>query len=265
MALPFLQWAGGKRIIMDDIMQRVPKKWNHYYEPFLGGGAVFFNLEEYGPIRATLSDANEELINAYCMLQTRPADVIDRLREHSAAHSFTHFYRTRAQHAHFNPAVRAARFIYLNKTSSFGMHIVNKQGKFKGFMGKVNIPFIVDVANLKDVHDALVDTTIEAQQFDAIEPGEGDLVYCDPPYDNAFTTYTAQRFSSEDQTRLRDYCNHWRAAGAHVIVSNNDTPLIRELWSDWKQHKVIARRNIAGNNVNKERAAELLMVGNEST
>ena len=264
MALPFVRWAGGKRIIMDDIMQRVPKKWNHYYEPFLGGGAVFFQLEEYGPIRATLSDANEELINAYLMLQTRPVDVIDRLREHREAHDIKHFYRTRAQHVLFNPAARAARFIYLSKTVYYGKYRVNSQNRYNTSLGSLKKTGILDVANIKDVHDALVGVTIRAQQFDAISPGEGDLVYCDPPYDNAVTDYTAQRFSSDDQTRLRDCCDTWRAAGAHVIVSNNDTPFIRELWRDWTQHKVVARRNLFSETY-KERAAELLMVGNGST
>ena len=262
-AYPFLKWAGGKRALFPDIVQVLPESFNDYYEPFLGGGAVFFGLDSRIHKKAVLSDLNAELILTYRMLQKLPQDVIDALEKHQKKHSQKHYSRTRDKGHLEQEAVKlAARFIYLNKTCYNGLYRVNKSGKFNVPMGKYKNPNICDTDNLLAVAEVLKKSELLAQPFGQIQPTIGDLVYCDPPYDETFTQYTDNGFTSYDQTALRKACDNWRQSGAHVIVSSSDTEFIRKTWSGYHFVEVKASRNISCKGSGRGKVTELLIVSN---
>lgn len=258
-ANPFLKWAGGKRTIVPEIVKHLPAQFGTYYEPFLGGGAVFFSLD-CRITKAHLSDVNLELMLAYKMVQKEPDKLIAALKEHDASHGKRHYKRVRdKQHDEQDPVLLAARFIYLNRTCYNGLYRVNKSGRFNVPMGNYKKPLICDEDNLKAVSEVLQGVTLRGQPFGEIDPQNGDLVYCDPPYDGTFTDYTGAGFDDADQRELRDACAEWRDAGASVIVSNSDTPLIRSLYDGWTLHPIKAQRNINCKAGERGKETELLI------
>lgn len=261
-AYPFLKWAGGKRTLVPEIVKLLPDQFGTYWEPFLGGGAVFFALDSR--IRkAHLSDVNLELMLTYRMIQKEPDKVIEALNAHTKAHGKRHYKKVRdKQHDEQDPVLLAARFIYLNKTCYNGLYRVNKAGRFNVPMGRYKNPTICDEENLRRVSEVLQDVTLKAVPFGQIEPKSGDLVYCDPPYDGTFSDYTGAGFTDDDQKALRDACARWQSAGAHVIVSNSDTQLTRSLFDGdgWTLHRVSAQRNINCKGNGRGRETELLML-----
>lgn len=260
-AYPFLKWAGGKRALVPEIARLAPGSFGNYYEPFLGGGAVFFALDSR--IRnAYLSDVNSELIITYRMVQRRARLLIERLASHEKKHSrIRYYYKVREQHSHKQAVDVAARFIYLNKTCFNGLYRVNKSGLFNVPKGSYKNPAICDEANLRAVSGVLRKASLLIRDFGKLTPSDGDFVYCDPPYDGTFTAYDAGGFGEDDQHRLRDAVEHWRAAGAKVLLSNSDTPLIRRLYraKHFKLHEVQAPRNINCKSNGRTPAAELLI------
>ena len=205
-ARPFVKWAGGKRSLIPDLIQHLPDTIGTYYEPFVGGGAMFYAIES-GLTRAYLSDANAELMLTYRMIQQECEAVIDKLRHHEKLHGKRHYVAVRKRHKIECPIERAARFIYLNKTCFNGLYRVNRAGQFNVPMGRYKSPAIVDTDNLHAVSVVLAKATIKWHGFDVIEPEPGDLVYCDPPYDETYDQYTADRFNGTGQQCL---CGHGR-------------------------------------------------------
>ena len=260
-ARPFLKWAGGKRTLIPDITRLLPTTVSTYWEPFLGGGAVFFALE--GKVnQAFLSDVNTELALAYRVVQNRPEELIDRLRFHEARHQKNnYYYRVRKMTHSKDPVDVAARFIYLNKTCYNGLYRVNKDGKFNVPRGKYINPLICDEHNIRSASKALGKATVLIGDFAKVEPGEHDFIYCDPPYDGTFASYDAGGFGEKEQTRLRDAALKWCKIGAAVMISNADTPLIRSLYSGspFTLHRVSAPRPINCNGSGRGPAAELLI------
>ena len=260
-AYPFVKWAGGKRSLIPEIIKVLPEKFGDYWEPFLGGGAVFFALDSR--IRkAHLSDVNLELIIAYRMIHARTDAVIEALQAHKRKHNRRHYlYVRNKMHDEQDPVLLAARFIYLNKTCFNGLYRVNKHGRFNVPIGRHTNPTICDIENLRAVSDVLAKATFTAKSFDRIEPKAGDLVYCDPPYAGTFTGYTGEGFDADDQKALRDSCRQWRKAGAHVIVSNSDTESIKRLYRDFTRHTVSAPRSINSDGNGRGKGPQLLIVG----
>ena len=154
------------------------------------------------------------------------------------------------------------RFIYLNKTCFNGLYRVNRKGRFNVPIGRQSNPNVCDSANIKAASEVLKKAELRVWAFDAdaVAPQAGDLVYCDPPYDGTFTGYTGNGFDADDQTRLRDCCRRWREAGAYVIVSNSDTELVRDLYSDFVIHEVRAPRSINSAGDGRGKTTDLLMV-----
>ena len=229
-AIPFLKWVGGKRWLIPELLRLVPKSIREYHEPFLGGGALYFALEPTCPmINAYLSDTNRELITTYEALQTDAPKVVDLLREHAVEHSRDHFHQVRDAQPSDGFEI-AARFIYLNRTCFNGIYRVNKQGRFNTSMGNYRNPRICDEPNLLRAGFALTKAIIRWRSFSETRITDGDLVYCDPPYHESYARYTQDQFGVDDQTQLRDSCVDWAERGATVIVSNSDTPFIRELY-----------------------------------
>ena len=262
-AAPFVKWAGGKRSLVPEIVKVLPETFGEYWEPFVGGGAVFFALDSRIR-RAHLSDSNLDLMIAYRMVTTRTEDLIDALHEHAEKHNRRHYKRVRDKmHAEQDEVQLAARLIYLNKTCFNGLYRVNKAGRFNVPIGRQSNPTICDVNNLRAASEVLQKATISVYGFndEEIAPAAGDLIYCDPPYDGVYTGYTGNGFTAADQTALRDRCVQWRDAGAHVIASNNDTEFIRRLYSTFTVNEVSAPRNINSDANGRGKTSELLIVG----
>ena len=238
---PFVKWVGGKRNLVHSILQNFPKKFNDYYEPFVGGGAVFFSISDR--IRnAIISDNNLELILTYKTIQKNPQQLIELLKVHQKNHSKDYYYKMRSLEL-TKPIEIAARFIYLNKTCYNGLYRVNKKGKFNVPMGRYKNPNIVQQENILACRNALQTVNILYGDFERIKPREGDFIYCDPPYhptnEISFTEYTQQNFTEAEQARLRDYITDLTKHGVYVMLSNSNTKFILDLYKSKSFYKKV--------------------------
>lgn len=263
-ASPFVKWVGGKRSLISELVSHLPPKFNDYYEPFVGGGALFFETHLLSSA-AFLSDSNLELVLTFKAVQKNPKDLIAKLKEHTSKDSDAYYYRIRAQHNLQDPIEIAARLIYLNKTCFNGLYRVNRKGEFNVPRGTYTNPNIAQEENIMACNRALQRAQIEYREFDTIKPKKGDLVYCDPPYHPSdsgnFTKYTKLDFSEKDQERLRDFALKLHKEGVLVMLSNSDTKFIRALYgsSVWHIHTVQAPRLVNCKAGNRGAVNELLM------
>jgi DNA adenine methylase len=252
---PFLKWAGGKASLLSQLAALFPTHIDRYFEPFLGGGAVFFHLKHRFPrLRAFLRDSNRELINAYRAVRDRPEELILLLDGH--AHLFRtegdpYYYAVRAQHDLTDDLARAARTIFLNKTCYNGLWRVNARGEFNTPVGSNKSPGLYDRANLLAASAALQDAQLEAQDFRAVaaEARRGDFIYFDPPYlpisaYSDFKRYTRDQFRDADQVELAGVVRELDAKGCQLALSNSDHPRIRELYAGFTLSVVSAPRFI---------------------
>ena len=186
--------------------------------------------------QAFLSDINFDLINTYQVIKCNPEPLILQLKQHAANHSKDYYYHIRRQHELDEPVAIAARFIYLNKTCYNGLWRVNSKGKFNVPMGSAEKPAICQEDNLRICHVALKAARIREQDFHEVPAEEGDFVYFDPPYHplagGSFTDYASKGFGETEQVALRNLCQKLHRRGVKFMLSNSDTPLIRELYGD---------------------------------
>lgn len=248
-ASPFVKWAGGKSQLLPQMARFFPDQadFARYFEPFLGGGAVFFHLQ---PSKALLSDSNAELIEVYRVVRDNVEELIRALGVHRNDPDY--FASVRSQQTeHLTPVERASRFIYLNKTCYNGLYRVNSRGQFNVPFGRYKNPRICDSEALRAASMALAATTLEVADFAAAlkEAGRSDFVYLDPPYHplsttSSFTGYTASGFGEREQRRLASVYREADERGALVMLSNSDTPLVRELYSGFRIVPVLANRAI---------------------
>jgi DNA adenine methylase len=266
-AEPFLKWAGGKRVLLPALLPKLPRVGTsaRYYEPFLGGGAIFFATE---PQAAHLSDMNSELIRTYCAVRNCPEDVIDQLS--GLRNNPEEFYKIRAWRPR-TPARKAARFIYLNKTCFNGLYRENLAGEFNVPYGRHRYDTLVcNVEQIREASRALQGATLRTTDFVAAVSSakSGDLVYFDPPYitghsNNGFVEYNAKVFSWFDQHRLRRTAERLVARGVHVAISNGDHPSIRHLYesdSRFRIHVLRRQSTMAGQANRRSARTELLIV-----
>ena len=282
---PFLKWAGGKRQLLPALREFYPDRFGSYHEPFLGSGAVFFDLANAGRLgtgRVRLTDVNADLIGCWLQLRDRPDAVVEGLRKLQAGYGaapIDHFYRIRNEE--FNPARKeimngtgpraeaytadlAAMFIYLNRTGYNGLFRLNSSGLFNVPRGKYKNPRICDEDNLRRVSSILseLSVTIEHASFDAVlrSARAGDFIYFDPPYaplstTARFTSYTSDGFSGEDQEHLQQVLIALARKRCHVLLSNSTAPEVAALYdrnadavnAGLRAHKVPARRAINSN------------------
>ena len=246
LSYPFLKWAGGKTQILFELEKFVPSEFNRYFEPFLGGGAVFFHLtSENFHFTAYLSDTNEELITVYRVVKGDVEKLIDILKKHQKDYDKDpiEFYYELRKFVPPTDVERAARFIALNKTCYNGLYRVNKGGIFNVPIGRYKNPLICDSNNLRNASLSLRDSKviIELSDYKQIvleNAREGDFVYLDPPYNPAsstasFTSYTNSGFTDTDQKELRDVFTELMDRKCKVLLSNSDTKFIRELYSEF--------------------------------
>lgn len=259
---PFLKWAGGKSKLVPEILKRFPGRFGHYHEPFVGGAAVFFAL---GTRRATLSDINDELVNAYRAIRDDVDGVIEALAEHRVTEE--HFYAVRSQErARLDAAASTARTIFLNRTCFNGLYRVNRKGQFNVPFGRYANPKICDADNLRAVSSALAGIAVEHRSaFEIVAHAKkGDLVYFDPPYDPvsktaSFTSYTKSGFGDAEQEKLADVFAALDRKGVHVVLSNSDTEFIRSLYRGFTIEQVFCRRAINSRADRRGPVAEVLV------
>lgn len=254
---PFVKWAGGKTQILDKITSLLPKKFNTYFEPFLGGGALFFSLV---PHKAVINDSNDELISAFKCFQdsNNYTLMIEEILKHENNHSEMYYYQVREMDRNENflslPIyIRAARMIYLNKACFNGLYRVNSKGYFNVPSGKKEVVKAYNQDLFNDLHEYLINSEISILQTDfekAVETAKtGDFVYFDPPYDtfeehSNFTTYTKDSFGKDEQRRLSEVYRNLDKKGVYVMLSNHNTPFIQELYQGFNITVIEARRSI---------------------
>jgi DNA adenine methylase len=261
---PFLKWAGGKSRLIAQYQPYLPKSFRTFYEPFLGGGALFFHFQ---PQRAVLSDINPELVNVYTCVRDCVEAVIAKLEHHAAHHSQTHYYQVRNEEPDL-PIEKAARLIYLNKTCFNGLYRVNRQGQFNVPMGQYKNPTICNAALLSAASVALQKAVLTTQPFHKIlmEPlSAQDFVYFDPPYHplsetSNFTSYSRTAFTEADQIHLRDIFVNLSAQGVKVALSNSDSPFVRDLYQDFQIYTIAAARSINVQPTKRGKIAEVFVV-----
>ncbi|MDR2107273.1 MAG: DNA adenine methylase [Holosporaceae bacterium] len=230
---PFVKWAGGKRGIIKELISRLPKTFTDYYEPFVGGGALFFAIcnerREY-----YISDININLMIAYQIIKVNLKELIEKLKLHEKNHSKEYYYRIRERLHDEDPVSRSANFIYLLKTCYNGLHRVNRKGEFNTPFGDYKNPVIVDSDNLEAVHNSLQKAAITYSDYLNITPSEGDFVYFDPPYSklnpSSFVKYDSSGFSETNQEDLRNFAESLDKKGVKFMISNADTERINYLY-----------------------------------
>ena len=263
LARPFLKWAGGKRQLIRELTARAPANYGRYWEPFLGGAALFFALNT---TKATLSDLNPRLIRTYRGVQKNAAAVIDRLSRMPNDESF--FLSQRKRNIdQCDDTELAAWMIYLNRTAFNGLYRVNRKGRFNVPFGHYKQPNICDENNLLAVAGVLTGVEIVLGDFETItrntEPG--DFVYFDPPYAplseySDFTRYTAEPFNLEDHARLRDVATRLKCKGVTVVLSNSDTSVVRDLYGkDFEINSVMANRHISAKGSARRKVGEVII------
>ncbi len=241
---PFVKWVGGKRQLLKqfrDLGLYPPENFdpitNTYFEPFVGGGAVFFDLL---PETAYLSDLNNELVATYNVIKNDVENLIKSLKKHKLDKEY--FLKVRAQDPEkLSDLNIASRFIYLNRTCFNGMYRVNSKGWFNVPFGKYTNPLICDENNLRKASKALKNVEIKKQDYKEVlkKARKGDFVYFDPPYypvskTASFTSYTSESFLDKEQIELRDTFVELHKRGCFVMLSNSNTPLINKIYSEPK-------------------------------
>ena len=273
---PFVKWAGGKRQIIDKLKKYVPYEYNTYFEPFVGGCALLFELS---PKKAVINDYNEELINVYkCIKDEEKFDAMCReLDRHESNHSEEYYYEIRnidRDKKKFNKLAdykRAARTIYLNKACFNGLYRVNSKNEFNVPFGKKTKVNTYEGPNLGIVHCLLnvYDIQLLSTDFEeAVKDAKaGDFIYFDPPYDSetsTFNSYTENGFGKEEQIRLAKVFKELADRGCYVMLSNHNTKLVNELYEGFNIHVIEAKRNINANGKKRGKVEEVIITNYEN-
>ena len=241
-AKPFLKWVGGKRQLLSEIEKRLPSSYSgRYFEPFVGGGALFFHLTNsptHAPKKAFLADTNERLVRAYQGVKNDVDKVLRSLKNRGT--SKEEYYRTRDEvdiDASKSDAEVAAWLIYLNKTGYNGLYRVNSKNGFNVPFGRYEKPAFYDPETLRRCSAALAGAEIKLEDFEKTtrKAKKNDLVYFDPPYvplsaTSSFASYTKGGFGSEEQERLRDVALELKKRGVWVLLSNSSAPAVWKLY-----------------------------------
>lgn len=251
---PMLKCVGGKRQLLPDIVPMINKKAPLYVEPFIGGGAVLFNMQ---PKKAIINDYNQELINVYITVRDNLEELLDELRIHEENNSSDYYYEIRAldraeEFAQMSNIEKAARIIYLNKTCYNGLYRVNMAGQFNSPYGKYKNPNIVNEAVLRAISNYFNTneiTILNGDYKEVLKDLEKEaFVYLDPPYmpisSSSFTGYTEGGFGYNSQVELKKECDKLNEKGIRFVQSNSDCEIIRELYKDYKIKTVKAKRSI---------------------
>jgi DNA adenine methylase len=253
---PFVKWAGGKRAILPILLKNLPAGFNNYFEPFVGGGALLFQLNRKN---STIRDINNELIQSYNAIKDNANKVMNILDVHFQKHTVDYYYKIR-ETVMENHYEIAARFIYLNKTCYNGLYRVNRNGKFNVPVGNYKTrPRLYERQNLLNMQKFLKETDIAVGNFTTITPTKGDFVYFDPPYHETFTSYTSSGFNESKQKELYNFCTELNKEKVKFMVSNSDTDFIKNIWGNFHIRKIIAPRYINSQADNRKNGKEVII------
>jgi len=265
---PFLKWAGGKRWLAFSYRELLPPQFGSYFEPFLGGGAVFFSLM---PDKAVLSDVNERLVDCYKQIRLDPDGFSALMRKHQRAHSHQYYYETRKRRFR-SPLKRAVQFLYLNRTCWNGLYRVNLDGVFNVPIGtKSSVVF--EGESFQNYAAALKGVKIVTCDFEdtIARARRGDFLFVDPPYTvrhnfNGFAKYNEEIFRWADQIRLRKALDGAASKGVKILMSNAHHDSVLELFSDLGTVHVVKRKSlIAGDASYRSRVTEIAISVNYKT
>ncbi|MCT7594688.1 DNA adenine methylase [Aliarcobacter butzleri] len=272
---PFIKWVGGKRGLLSQIIPLLPKEFNNYFEPFVGGAALFFELKNLGLLENKeifLFDINSELVNAYNVVKNNPNQLIKELEIFKQNHSKEFYYEIRVWDREDDFLIRsdiqrAARFIYLNKTCFNGLYRVNKKNQNNVPIGNYKEPNICDVQTILNASEALQNVNILNVNYKEVlkYASKNDLVYFDPPYfpltkTASFTSYSEFEFLEKEQIELFEVFKKLGQKGCNVAQSNSSTQFISDLYIKYKIHKIIfANRNINSKIKQRGKVEELLI------
>ncbi|MDA7941554.1 MAG: Dam family site-specific DNA-(adenine-N6)-methyltransferase [Nitrosopumilus sp.] len=267
---PFVKWAGGKRQLLPVLQESLPGSFGAYHEPFLGGGALLFQMVSAGHRRRFLaSDLNRDLVDAYVAIRDRIDEMVRSLEAHDEAYRDDpcgYYYRVRDASPR-GAIARASRLVFLNRTCFNGLYRVNSRGRFNVPLGRYANPAIVNEGNLRAVSAALRagQVDIRCRDFGAAikDARPGDLVYLDPPYQpvdgTGFTSYTSRDFGMDDLGRLAEACRELDGRGCLVMLSNSDSREVSRLFPGWRIRRVRARRAINSDSGGRSGHRELLI------
>lgn len=270
---PIVKWVGGKGQLLNQFQPLFPKDFNNYFEPFLGGGAVFFHLH---PKKAYLNDLNQKLISALESIQTDPEGVIKILenlqdefhsRDLLKQKELFYFLRNKFNFEKNHKLEKAAILIFLNKTCFNGMYRENSRGEFNTPFGSYKNPTILDEDNVLAVSDALRNVQLTSLPFEnAVEKAKkGDFIYFDPPYHPLtktanFTGYNENNFGEDDQIRLSEVFRDLDKRGCKIMLSNSDTKFVKSLYEGFRIGKVLANRQINCKATGRGKIKELVIM-----
>lgn len=268
-AKPFLQWVGGKREMIPQYKKYFPKRFNAYFEPFLGGGAMFFELS---PKKAFLNDNNRELFEAYKGVRDFPelvADILDDLKKRHSKELYMRIRELDREYdlfSDFSTPEIASRMIYLNQTCFNGIYRVNQKSQFNVPIGSSLNRLISDRITILNASKVLKKAVIGCADFEdtVANMKKGDFVYIDPPYYpvskySDFTRYTKEKFYQEDQERLKDTLVKLTNKGAYVMLSNSDCDFIRKLYGDFNIYTVQSSRSLNCKSDKRGKVSEVLI------
>ena len=263
-----MKWVGGKRQLLTIIQQNLPHNYNHYYEPFVGGGAVVFGLT---PENAIINDYNAELINLYVIVRDHPNELIAELENGTYVNTPETYYAIRSwdhreDFQQLDPIKIAARTLYLNHTCFNGLFRVNARGFFNTPFGRYNNPRIYSEQAIRELSAYLQTVEIHTGDYHQVLDltQEGDFVYLDPPYaplsaTSAFTSYIAGGWDDEEQVILRDACDELNQRGVLFMQSNSSASLIRDLYANYHIIEIEARRSLSARVEGRHNVTELLI------
>lgn len=273
LVMPVVKWVGGKRQLITEIDKYIPSQISTYYEPFLGGGAVFFYLQ---PKKAVVNDINKELINLYQVIQDNVEELIEDLKKHKNEpdyfYSIRELDRDLEVYKKLTPVERASRIHYLNKTCYNGLFRVNSQGQFNVPFGRYKNPNIVNEITLRAVSNYFnsAKITFKCCDFEEAVKGarKGSFIYFDPPYDpvsdtSSFTGYDKGGFDRQEQKRLKKLCDKLNRRGIKFLLSNSETEFILDLYRDYKIEIVQAKRSINSKGNKRGEVNEVLVMNYE--
>lgn len=266
-AEPILKWVGGKRQLLPELIEHLPEKYNRYFEPFIGGGALFFYLS---PKDAVINDYNSDLINLYNVVKNNPIELMKDVLKHENTEEY--FYklrnidRNKEAYAKLTSVNLASRMLFLNKTGFNGLFRVNAKNEYNVPYGRYKNPTMFNENNLMQCSEVLKRTTILNGDFSQIKSmiKKGDLVYLDPPYvplsdTSSFTSYTDVGFGFLQHEALKELCDYIHSIGAYFIQSNSDTLYVNDTYKKYNIYKVDVKRNISAKIKNRGTISELII------
>lgn len=270
---PFIKYCGGKTKLLSYITENLPNAgFKNYFEPFVGGGSVIFNLlsidlslnynKEY-----TICDINESLMNCYEVIRSNVEALITELNKDIYSNEYDNYCSRRerfnvVKFEHTISIEKAALFIYLNKCGYNGMYRENSQGKFNIPFGKMKNPKICDESVLRNASEILKKVYITSCKYDDILEliNKNDFVYLDPPYHGTFTSYTNNKFCENEQVKLKEFVDELNKKEVYVMLSNSATDFIKELYKDYKQINLTTKYSLGGKGADRGNKQELLIV-----